>query len=119
MTSHYTIEAEHERRIMERYQKAGYETIRSAASKGASNKAAPNEEDRHDSFVDIICWNEKEILLIASQHVPWQLKKQKWSYDIFKKRRPPNSKLLFIGIYGYVERQDDADELAEKYGWEK
>ena len=112
MRTYYQIEAEHERKIIRQYNDLGFEGIRSAGSKGAHSK-------EHKSLIDLVVWNKEIIVFIASQCVPWDVKKQKWIWESFK-IRPPNSKMFFRGI-DYYGREiiEDGDELAEREGWKR
>jgi hypothetical protein len=53
MTTKYQREAKHERAILERYEKQGMSTMRSAGSKG---------------WVDGIAWNSELIYFVCSRH---------------------------------------------------
>lgn len=109
--NYYIREANHERKIIEEYNKLGFIGIRSAGSKGGRTK-------EHPSLIDLIVWNEEYFVLIASQHVPWNIQKQEWIWKTLK--RPKNTYLIFRGQdYDGRETIEDGDELAIKYGWKK
>lgn len=103
MTTPYQREAAHERNIKRRYEKKGYNVMRSAGSKGV---------------VDLIAWNESETILIASQHVPFT---KYHMQDIRANAKIPNNgTLLYYWIENGVERVLDVKELdsycAKKFG---
>jgi hypothetical protein len=101
MTTPYAKEADHERAIIDRYEKKGMQGTRSAGSHG---------------IADGIVWDDKDIIFFASQRVPWDLRKQELIWRSLK--RPPNSHLLFFSMdeHGY-EKIEFGDDLAEMHGW--
>ncbi len=96
----YMRESNHERKIMHDYQKLGYQCTRAAGSHG---------------LADVICWNDKEVLFIASQSVEWSEKKMELLWRSFI--RPPSSLLKFYSKLNSKEVIEDADELAHKHNW--
>ena len=101
MTTSYQRESIHERNINKRYEKLGFQYMRSAGSHGTA---------------DGVVWNNEQIIFWASQSVPWDIRKQELIWRSLL--RPPNSLLMFFSFNKLgLEITEDADELAGKYGW--
>lgn len=78
MTTPYQRESNHERKIKYSWEEKGYDVMRSAGSHG---------------YADLIAWNNNEVVLIASQSVPFiKYRMQEIRANL---KLPPNGKLLY------------------------
>lgn len=96
MPTPYQLEAAHERRQLKKGIRTGYQGVRSAGSRGK---------------IDLVYWNMEELVLIASQRVPWHPNKMK---DVIENSIiPPFGRLIFTWIENGRTKQMSKEE-AEK-----
>lgn len=95
----YQKEANHERRLKQKWEGMEYQVMRSAGSKG---------------LIDLLAWNDHEIVFIASQRVSWHPAKMRAILNELK--RPPNSRVLF-----YAGREEIYEAVAKEMisDWEE
>ena len=97
----YIRESQHERDIIKSYVDIGFQGMRAAGSKG---------------IIDDIVWNGEYFVFIASQSVPWDLRKVEAIWRSLL--RPPNSFLYIVWKDETGEHRKDADIIAAEHEWD-